>query len=77
MGSYENMMYCHKCKVKFVFSIVYSSDPAADDIHDDAIVLPAAVISGVNSIPAFAGIHTVLSVLLLLLFLLLHEFLLL
>ncbi len=31
-----------------------------NDIHDDAIVPAAAVISGFNSIPALAGIHPVL-----------------
>ncbi len=60
-----------------VFSTVYSSCPTADDIHDDAIVPAAAAISDFNSIPTFAGIHTVLAVLLWLLFLLLLAFLLL
>jgi hypothetical protein len=59
-----------------VFSTVYSVSPTADDIHDDAIVPAAAVISDFNSIPAFAGIHTVLAVLLLLSSLLLLAFLL-
>ncbi len=54
-----------------VFSTAYTSSPTADDIHDDAIVLAAATISDFNIIPAFAGIHTVLAVLLSLLFLLL------
>jgi hypothetical protein len=60
-----------------VFSTVYSGGPTADDIHDDAVVPAAAVISDFNSIPAFAGIHIVLPVLLLLAFLLLVAFLLL
>ena len=47
------------------------------DIHDDAVVPAAAVISDFNSIPAFAGIHTVLAVLLSFSFLLLLAFLLL
>jgi hypothetical protein len=59
-----------------VFSTVYSGSPTADDIHDDAIVPAAAVISDFNSISAFAGIHTVLAVLLSLSFLLLLAFLL-
>ena len=54
-----------------VFSTVYSSGPTADDIP------AAAVISDFNSIPAFAGIHTVLAVLLSFSFLLLLAFLLL
>ncbi len=49
----------------------------ADAIHDDAIAPAAAAISEFNSIPAFAGIHIVLVVLLSLLFLLLLAFLLL
>jgi hypothetical protein len=60
-----------------VFSTVSSSSHTADDIHDYAIVPAAAAISDGNSIPALAGIHTVLAVLLLLLFLLLLAFLLL
>ncbi len=60
-----------------VFSTGYSIGPTADDLHDDAIVPAAAAISDFNSIPAFAGIHTVLAVLLSLLFLLLLVFLLL
>jgi hypothetical protein len=36
-----------------VFSTVYSGDPIADDLHDDAIVSAAEVISDFNSIPAF------------------------
>ena len=60
-----------------VFSTVYSGGPTGDDIHDDAIVPAAAAISDFNDIPAFAGIHTVLEVLLSLLFLLLLAFLLL
>jgi hypothetical protein len=36
----------------------------SDDIHDNAIFPAVAVISDFNSIPAFAGIHTVLVVLL-------------
>jgi hypothetical protein len=40
-------------------------------IHDDATAPSAAVISDFKSIPAFAGIHTVLAVLLSLSFLLL------
>ncbi len=44
-----------------LFSIVYSGDPTTDDIHDDAFVPAAAVF---NSIPGFAGIHTVLAALL-------------
>jgi hypothetical protein len=59
-----------------VFSTVFSGCPTADDIHDDAVVPAAAVISDFNSIPAFAVIHTVLAVLLSLLFLLLLAFLL-
>ncbi len=55
-----------------VFSTVYSSSPTADSIHDDANAPAAAAISDFNSIPAFADIHTVLVVLLSLLFLLLH-----
>ncbi len=35
----------------------------ADDIHDAAVVSAAVVISGFNSIPASAVIHTVLAVL--------------
>jgi hypothetical protein len=54
-----------------VLSSVYSGGPTADDIHDDAFVPAAAVISDINIIPAFADIHTVFSVLLLLTFLLL------
>jgi hypothetical protein len=54
-----------------VFSTVYSSGPAADDIHDDA------AFSDLNSIPAVATINTVLPVLLSLLFLILLAFLLL
>ncbi len=46
------------------FSTVYSGGPTADDIHDDAVVPVAAVISDFNIIPAVAGIHTVLAVLL-------------
>ncbi len=42
-----------------------------DAIHDDAIALHAAANSYFNSIPAFSGIHTVLVVLLSILFLLL------
>ncbi len=60
-----------------VFSTVYSSGPTADNIHDAAIVLAAAAISDFNNIPTSAGIHTVLAVLLSLLFLLLLVFLLL
>ena len=45
-----------------VFSTVYSGGPTADEIHDDAVVPAAAVISDFNSIPAFAGIYTVLGV---------------
>jgi hypothetical protein len=60
-----------------VFSTVYSSVPTADDIHDDAIVPAAAAISDFNSIPAFAGIPTVLAVLFSLIFLLLLALLLL
>jgi hypothetical protein len=60
-----------------VFSTVYSSSPTPDDIHDNAIFPAAAVISDFNSIPAFAGIHTVLAALLLHSFLLLLAFLLL
>ncbi len=60
-----------------VFSTVYSGGPTADDIHDDAVVPAAAAISDFNSIPAFAGIHTVMGVLLSLSFLLLLAFLLL
>ncbi len=59
-----------------IFSTVSSSGQTADDIHDDANVPAAAAISDGSSIPAFAGIHTVLAVLLLL-FLLLLAFLLL
>ncbi len=52
--------------VAAVFSTVYSSGPT-----NDAIVPAAAdAISDFNSIPAFAGIHTVLGVLLLFIFLL-------
>jgi hypothetical protein len=47
-----------------LFSIVYSGGPTADNIHDDAVVLAAAAISEFNSIPAFAGINTVLAALL-------------
>jgi hypothetical protein len=47
----------------------YSSSPTAEDIHDDAIVPSAVTISDFNSIPAFAGIHTMLAVLSSLLFL--------
>ncbi len=47
-------------------STVYSGCPTADDIHDDAVVPPAAVIFDFNNVPAFAVIHTVLAVLLLL-----------
>jgi hypothetical protein len=60
-----------------VFSTDYSGSPTADDIHDDAFVPAAAAIYDFNSIPAFAGIHTVLVVLLSLSFLLLLAFLLL
>jgi hypothetical protein len=60
-----------------VFSTVYSSSPTADAIHYGAITPAAAAICDFNRIPAFAGIHTVLVVLLSLLFLLLHAFLLL
>jgi hypothetical protein len=60
-----------------VFSTVYSSRPTADSIHDDGNAPAAAAISDFNSIPAFADIHTVLVVLLSLLFLLLLAFLLL
>ncbi len=56
-----------------VFSTVYSGGLTSDDIHDDAVVPAAAVISDFNS--AFAGIHIVLAVLLLLAFLLLVAFL--
>jgi hypothetical protein len=59
------------------FSTVYSSSPIADAIHYDAITPAAAAICDFNSIPAFAGIHTVLVVLLSLLFLLLLAFVLL
>ncbi len=52
-----------------VFSTVCSSGPIADDIHDDAIAPAAAAISAFNSIPALAGIPTVLVVLLFLSFL--------
>jgi hypothetical protein len=54
-----------------VFSTVYSSSPTADDIHDDAIVPAAAVISDFKSISAFVVFHTVLAVQLSLSFLLL------
>jgi len=54
-----------------VFSSFCSFGPTADDIHDDAVFPAAAVISDFNSIPAFADIHTVFAVLLLLSFLLL------
>jgi len=60
-----------------VFSTVYSGGPTADDIHDDAVVPAAAVISDYKSISAFGVIHTVLAVLLSLSFLLLLAFLLL
>ncbi len=60
-----------------LFSIVYSGDPTTDDIHDDAVVPAAAVITDFNSIPAFAGIHTVLAAMLSLSLLLLLAFLLL
>jgi hypothetical protein len=53
------------------FSTVCSGGPTADDIHDDAVVLPAVAISDFYSILAFAVIHTVLAVMLLLSFLLL------
>ncbi len=43
-------------------------------IHDDAVVLAAAVISDFNRIPAFAGIHIVLAALLSLSLLLLLAF---
>jgi hypothetical protein len=59
-----------------LFSIVYYGGPIDDDIHDDAVV-PATVIFDFNSIPAFAGIHTVLAALLSLSLLLLLAFLLL
>ncbi len=52
-----------------IFSVVYSRGPTADDIPS------AAVIPDFNSISAFAGIHTVLVVLLWLSFLLLLAFL--
>ncbi len=52
-----------------VFSTVCSSGPTDDDIHDDAIAPAAAAISDFNSIPALAGIHIVLAVLLSLSFL--------
>jgi hypothetical protein len=54
-----------------VFSSVYSGSHTADDIHDNVVVHTAAVISDFNSIPAFAGIHTVLLSFLLLLAILL------
>jgi len=60
-----------------VFSTVYSSGPAADDIHDDAIVPAAAAFSDLNSFTAVAIINTMLPVLLSLLFLILIAFLLL
>ncbi len=41
---------------------VYSGGPTADYIHDDVIFPGAAAISDFNSIPAFAGIYTVLGV---------------
>jgi len=47
-----------------VFSTVFFGGPNAVDIHDDAVVLAAAVISDFNSMPAFVVIHTVLAVLL-------------
>ena len=49
-----------------VFSTVYSGGHTVDDIHDDAVVPAAAVISDFNSIPTYSGIHTVLAALLLL-----------
>ncbi len=52
-----------------VFSSVFSSGLTADDIP------AAAVISGFNRIPAFAGVNNVLAVLLSLSFLLLLAFL--
>ncbi len=86
MFSYVPIAYCSSCEylllfpvsllIVAVFSTVYSGGPTADDIHDDAVVPAAAVISDFNSIPAFDGIHTVLAVLLLLSFLLLLAFLL-
>ncbi len=60
-----------------LISTVHSGGPTADEIHDDAGVPAAAVISDFNSIPAFAVTHTVLAVLLSLFFLLLLAFLLL
>jgi hypothetical protein len=61
-----------------LLSTVHFGGPTADDIHDDAFVpAAAAVISDFNSIPAFAVIHTVMAVLLLLSFLLLLVFMLL
>jgi hypothetical protein len=57
-----------------LFSTVYSGGPIADDNHDAAVVPAAAVISDFNSIPAFAGIHTVLAALLSLSLLLLLAF---
>jgi hypothetical protein len=59
------------------FSTVCSGGPTANDIHDDAVVPAAAVISDFKSISAFAVIHTVFAVLLSLSFLLLLAFLLL
>ncbi len=64
-----------------VFSTVYSSSPTADAIHYDAIT-PAAVLLLLPSVILTAflllmGIHTVLVVLLSLLFLLLLAFVLL
>ncbi len=47
-----------------VFSTVYSGGPTADAIHNDAVLPAAAFISDFNSIPALAGIHAVLAVLL-------------
>jgi hypothetical protein len=59
------------------FSTFYCGSPTADDIHDDAVVPAAAVISDFNSIPAFSVIHTVMAILLSLSFLLLLAILLL
>ncbi len=56
------------------FSTFYLGGPTADDIHDDAVVPAAAVISDFNSIPAFYVIHTVMAVILSLSFLLLLAF---
>ncbi len=39
-----------------VFSHVYSGGPTDDGIHDDAVVPAAAIISDLNSVPAFAVI---------------------